>query len=266
MFGLDALLPPILGGFLFVILFFPLSFWSNRQEGYKLFFTATIAGVVLLMVATGIIALAARFPVAMPVIGWWDAHAPAPYSAASALAFLLGGLLWYPGNKIAESFEATSRFAVIRRLVAAKGDPLETLLVHALEHQTLLQVTLTSGKVYVGTPTVLLNPSHTLSSLHLSLRRSGYRDEAHRLILNTDYEATHEEIAQEMDERYQRAIQRFLQQHPEAEPHEVFEALAERDEGPEQVARDFATVVMTSELQSVSPFNLELFDRHFRDG
>ena len=40
----NIFLPPLLGGFLLVSLWYPLRYWIQRQEGYRLVFAASIAG------------------------------------------------------------------------------------------------------------------------------------------------------------------------------------------------------------------------------
>lgn len=153
--GLGLLLVPALGGYLFLIRFNGTRDRIGRQSGYHVVLKAAVAGVVLFAVARfgvmflnewmsspegGDIALQARRVTAL----WKDAI-DLEYSGTAALSVLLGWLSPFVANLF------VNRLRVRRRIARDVGDHIG-LVVDAALRRSFIEVTLASGKVYVGVP------------------------------------------------------------------------------------------------------------------
>ena len=267
MAAVNLFLPPLLGGFIFVSLWLPLRYWSQREGGYKLVFAASVAGGSFLLLAHFlVVGLEATFPF-QQLLAWWYSVVPIDDSAQAILGFLLGATLWWPLNLLRFFVPALRVENLVRQQILQAGDPLEVTLVQHLETQALLSVTLRSGKVYVGRVVSSINPAKRVESVRLRLVRSGYRDEkTHRLTLNVNYEATHAFVQARIEEIYVGLIGEVMAENPditEADiPAEVYRR-AEEDPEMSTLAHDFEVVIMAQEVVSVSSFNPELFEAYF---
>ena len=86
--NLGLLLIPALGGYYLLTRTLIWRYWVARQTGYKLFFSAAIAGVILLIVAR-LIAVAWPSDLGEPIIAWWRNYAPFEYAGTVAISAAL---------------------------------------------------------------------------------------------------------------------------------------------------------------------------------
>lgn len=150
------LLPLLIGGYLFNLIFYPFRYFSSRAEGQKLFFMSAGSGLFLGVavflcapIASSLLGTAAE-----PIHSYIASAIPIPHAtkvlAVLALAILLGlacnGLAWLlflrrskPTSKCVHEW-LTQRF----------GNPLDQLFWLAAESQKLVLINLKSRKVYCG--------------------------------------------------------------------------------------------------------------------
>lgn len=263
----NIFLPPLLGGFLLVSLWYPLRYWIQRQEGYRLIFAASIAGGFLLFIAQLLLFFFSEMPFAAPILAWWQSFLPVANSAVGVLAFLLSFVFWGVLELCCRPFPALRPYAIRRRYINASGDAFEQMLFRALETQEAISVTLKTNKVYVGRVNTSFNPIRGVESIRLSLDKSGYRHpETHELKLNVDYAQTHEDISKRINEIYVWIIQSVMRTHPDATAEELKRLVRERSEGDKEIkdlAHTFEVVLMASEIVSVAPFDPELYRNFF---
>lgn len=166
----NLLLLPLMGGFLFFYTTHLLRFYAQRLDGYKLLFFVAIAGTCLATAARLIIVLLAPTTLGRPLTALWAVFSPFPYSATSALSFLLGPLLaagvnLFVGREKAKDVE-------IRR----HGNSLMRLLHLAEREKLLISITLASRKWYVGWVAESPNLRSDEKYFRLLPFTSGYRD------------------------------------------------------------------------------------------
>ena len=153
--GLGLLLVPALGGYLFLIYFNGTRDRIGRQSGYHVVLKAAVAGAVLFAVARfGVMFL--NEWMSSPEGGWlalqaqrltrlWKAAIDVEYSGTAALSVLIGWLSPFVANL------AVNRLRVRRKIAQDVGDHIGLIVDQALRRSTI-EVTLASGKVYVGMP------------------------------------------------------------------------------------------------------------------
>ena len=261
--SVNLFLPPLLGGFIFVSLWYPLRYWSQREGGYRLVFAASVAGGLFLLFAHFLILALREVAPFQQILSWWYNAVPVDqYSAQAVLGFLLGATLWWPLNLLRFWVPSLRVEEIVRRQIFQAGDPLEITLIRHLETQALLSVTLRSGKVYIGRITTSINPAKRVESVRLRLVRSGYRDEkTHEVTLNVDYEATHERVQARIEEIYAQMVDRVILERPDMSEVEVIAEVYRRVPRLGEIAalaHDFEVVIMAREIVSVSSFNPEL--------
>ena len=261
--SVNIFLPPLLGGFLFVSLWYPLRYWTQREQGYKLVFAASIAGGLFLLVATFLTHYLLTVPTVLELARWWHTVVPVQNSGKALLAFALGATLWVPLNAVGRIFGLHKR-GIVNWLIHRKGDPLELVLWESLAHRQLISVTLKSRKVYVGYVITNINPANKIESVRLSLKRSGYRDEnTHALTLDVDYEKTHATLLDEIESALEAEIENILNVRPGLANDAILN-LAHNRVSRLPIAKSFETIILASEIVSVAPFEPEIFDNHFR--
>jgi hypothetical protein len=220
----NVLLLPLLGGYVFLRQWNHTRFSSRRYSGERLLFHAALAGIVFLIGAF----LITRILIwSLPGVGvWWRSTVPFAYSGSAFGAFLLGAFLWFPLNWFSASEETAAD-----KVVEETGDYLETLLVRAIRRTKPVSVTLKSGKAYIGFVTGNFNPSFDRRFISLLPLQSGFRNEQHALVINTDYARVYERINEEG--------------RPEPELDELM--------------KDFIIVLPVGEIQSVNIFDRDAY-------
>ena len=263
----NIFLPPLLGGFLLVSLWYPLRYWIQRQEGYRLIFAASIAGGFLLSIAQLLLFFFDDTTFAKPILTWWQSFLPVRNSAVGVLAFLLSIVFWGSLELFCRLIPALRPNAVRRRYINASGDAFEQMLFRALETQEAVSVTLSTNKVYVGRVITSFNLVRGVESIRLSLDQSGYRDaETHELTLNIDYADTHQKISKRLKEVYEQIIQNVMKEQPDATQAEIVRLVYERSASDAEIrslAHNFEVIIMASEIVSVAPFDPGLFKSYF---
>lgn len=178
-----ALLPLLISGYLFNLIFYPFRYFSSRAEGQKLFFMA--AGSGLFLGAAVFIGTSTPWPFvdrgSSDAVLAVNSAIPVPHGSrllltllfAIALAYVLNGLLWLGYLRRSKP---TAR-CVYDKLTGVFGNPLDQLFRRAAESQKLVIVTLRSRKVYCGRITETpgnLNDAGAFIELLPSF--SGFRD------------------------------------------------------------------------------------------
>lgn len=150
------LLPLLISGYLFNLIFYPFRYFSNRAEGQKLFFMAAGSGFILGAVAF-VFAHLIR-----PLLGakaegiseFISAAIPMPHAgkmiltlvAAVLLGFVFNGIAWL---RFCRRQKPTAK-CVYDSLTRRFGNPLDQLFRQATEAQKLVVITFKSRKVYCG--------------------------------------------------------------------------------------------------------------------
>ena len=86
--NLGLLLIPALGGYYLLSRTLIWRYWVARQTGYKLFFPAAIAGVML-WIAARLIAVAWPSDLGAPIMAWWRNYAPFDHAGTVAISVAL---------------------------------------------------------------------------------------------------------------------------------------------------------------------------------
>lgn len=181
--GLGLALWPTLAGFLLLILARSSRYWAMRQSGHHLVFASAIAGVLLFAVARLLVVLLTG--TFSPVEELWSVFAPFEYSGAVGLSFALaviGGLGW-------NLCVARDRLRVAKKAALRSGDVIEWILQHAADNETFVEVSVKSGKSYIGLVRESgISGRQREPDIALIPLASGYRDNVTReLRITRDY-------------------------------------------------------------------------------
>lgn len=222
--GLELFLVPVLGGYLLLTKWHYTRYNILRKSGYHLFFQSAIAGCVLVGAARlGVVLLNDYFP---RVGAFWKSHVPFDYSGTVALSVLLGLVFLYVANRLYGQEEAE------RRAAKENGALIELIISESLERQKPVEISLKSGKSYIGFASERKTAVSGESDIALILIKSGYRrKDTHELVLTTDYASV---------------IQKCLEGSPVI---------------PDLRYEDFRIVVPMSEVGSVRIFHPEVYER-----
>ena len=190
--NLGSLLVPILGGYWFLTHLYFTRSDALRDSGYHLFFRSSIAGLALAAVAHALIlALDAGFPGTSEL---WMPYLPSEYQGAAILSVVLGFVLPFVLNRF------YSRERAERRTVNARGDLVELLVAESLGRGKLIELSLKSGKSYIGFALRNKMTRRWESEIAIIPVASGYRDkDTQELRIVTDYSPVMDEFVE--DER-----------------------------------------------------------------
>lgn len=181
-----ALLPLLISGYLFNLIFYPFRYFSSRAEGQKLFFMAAGSGLFLgAAVFVGAYTIlpgsSSDLSDSSDMVRAAKAAIPVPHAfrllltlvVAIALGYLFNVLLWL---RYIRKPKSTAR-CVYDRLTEVFGNPLDQLFRRAAETQKLVIVTLRSRKIYCGRiMEVPGNLDATGAFIEILPSFSGYRD------------------------------------------------------------------------------------------
>lgn len=134
---LDELLLPVIGGYWLLTHCNRWKYGARRQAGYHVFFRTSMAGLLLYGASWFIL----RMPSLRSFLEDWI---PSILSPEAALSVVLGGALPTILNEWSDPIDGA------RATAEGAGDLLELLLQDALEQDRFVEVSLQSGKVYVG--------------------------------------------------------------------------------------------------------------------
>ena len=226
--GLGWFLIPTLGGYWFLTHLHFTRYGALRDSGYHVFFRAALAGGILAAFARVIVLfLNHYFPQINEV---WGPYAPFPYSGTAVLSLLLGFVLPFVGNRFYSKEKAA------RRVARGSGDLIELLISESIEQQKLVEISLRSGKSYIGFALESGITRQGESDIALIPTASGYRDkDSQELNITTEYA---------------RVIQ---------------ESLEEQSKSPSLTYRDFQIIIPISEIVSARVFYLEVYERFQRN-
>ena len=181
--GFGLLFVPLVGGYLFLTRCHWTRFSVRRQSGHHLLFGSASAGL-LLLAAARMLAVLAEEPLGsnVLVVEYWPTLVPFPYVGTIALAFVLGPTAAVLVNLIYTESKGAMR--AVRRA----GNSMERLFVESMGVDSVVELTLHSGKVYVGW---ILNASVAEPErkfVEMLPLASGFRTkETHELQFTTNY-------------------------------------------------------------------------------
>ena len=237
--ALGWLLIPALGGYWFLTHCNWTRFNAARASGYHIFFQAATAGAGLVVVAY--VTLSLGSVVYSQGEAFWRAFVPFPYSGTAVLSAVLGFALPVVLNRFCGKELAS------RQAARDKGDLVELLLAESIERQLNVELSLRSGKSYVGLALNSGLQSHGESDVALIPLASGYREPDTRQLMITKY--------------YADVIEEWL---AESEANTIKSEEQEGEEERLHDLEDFRIVIPTSEVISVRLFDLEVYNR-FQD-
>ena len=222
--GLGWFLIPTLGGYWFLTHLNFTRYGALRDSGYHVFFRAAIAGGFLAALARLVVLL---LNYSLPQAGEiWELYAPFPHSGTAVLSVLLGVVLPFIGNRFYSQEEAA------RRIARESGDLIELIISESIEEQKLVEISLRSGKSYIGFALESGITRQGESDIALIPTASGYR--------NKDTQEL------EITNHYAPVVQESLQSSSIA---------------PDLVLRDFQVVLPMSEIISARVFDPEVYER-----
>ena len=211
---------PLIGGFAFVTGFLLLSYKTGRQEAQRLYYRAALYGVIL-AIGAAILHLTAHTvgsaysrtvdrtanAVLVPLFEKDHSAASLPMSAAALsvrldlaiiclYAFVLGALtpVWNLILRLTDRIWLMAAPPKWRRSflgmlnLRAITDQLERLLAKSLSSGSLIQVTLSNSKVYVGTVLESLDPTSPAKYFKIQPWMSGHRAEDGTVEFTTFYD------------------------------------------------------------------------------
>ena len=246
-------------------------YYVPRSDGYRLIFWASIAGSVLLFLATVVALLLLSHPSGQVLAECWHIFVPLKHSGKAALAFLMGALLWLPLNLLGRIWPYLGKEECIRRVIENKQDPLEILLRDAIESDRPISVSVKSGKVYIGRLVSSLDPAYGVQSLTLSRSYSGHRDrETSAFHLDIDYEQVLEDairnLVTETEQRIRRDNPTLSEDELDERIEDEFEGW-ERQSGENEEIRSIVDrlhaleiVIPVAEIQSVNLFDESIYE------
>ena len=178
--GLGLFLVPTLGGYWLLTHWNYTRYRAVRDSGYHVLFQSAISGGVLFVIAHSIIVSANYF---LPqAASMWRSYMPGPYYDTALLSALLGFSLPVVGNLFYGSEKAV-------RLVAERnGDLIELLIEESIARRMSVELSLRSGKSYIGFALVSGIERRGESDVSLVPVASGYRNkDTQELIITTEY-------------------------------------------------------------------------------
>lgn len=180
--GLGLLLVPAIGGYLFLTHCNYTRYRAARSTGYHVFFASAAWGVVLFAISHLIVlSLEDRFPL---TVSFWETLFPADYADTAALSVILGLVAPIFINLLYKPERAA------RRAASQDGDGIELLITESFQSYQFVEITLRTGKVYVGLP---LEPAIAIqgeADVSLLPFASGYRDRETQELELTSYYGT----------------------------------------------------------------------------
>ena len=165
----EASLLPVLGGYWLLTHLVPTRTEALRQSGYHIAFRSAVVGLVLFGAAYLILVCVEEWSSASQ----WLRH-PSWLEATFESAAVTSSILGLLGPLTLNRFFDKGKWE--ERVAGRYGDLVELLIAEAFKHSRLIEVSLQSGKSYIGFPlgnTISRWPEADLALFPLS---SGYRD------------------------------------------------------------------------------------------
>lgn len=187
------LLVPVLGGFLFVKYSHYTRYRALRDNGYIILFKSAVIGLFFYGLAfiiwrTFLVLDLVSVQLLINLHKFWGEAEVIPV----VLSLLLLGFLFIVVNLI------YTKEDIKRKVILQDDDALEVLILKAYDEEKYIQITLDTGKVYVGNVTdTYFRINDEIQSIQLSPLSSGYRDNlTQELILTTYYGLVYAQIAE----------------------------------------------------------------------
>lgn len=140
--GLGWFLVPAIGGYWFLTHWHYTRYYAVRESGYHILFRSGLTGVFLFILSQAIILLLDNY---LPQAGrFWTTFLPDPYSDAAILSVLLGFILPWLINPL------FNKERIVQKVAMESGDFSELLIADSIENQQLVELSLRSGKSYIG--------------------------------------------------------------------------------------------------------------------
>lgn len=184
--ALSILFFPILVGYWFLRHFNGTKYDIYRSSGYHVLFTSAIAGSLLLAVAYcvsvfSLLIFLFIFPhFGENVVNLWKSYVPFNYSGTIVLSAIIGFVSPYLLNKRYNEDE------MARKTAKEKGNLKELLLRESIDRKAMVELSLQSGKVYIGFVSEIGIDDGTDVALIPVV--SGYRkEETRELKITTEY-------------------------------------------------------------------------------
>lgn len=181
--NLGLLLIPALGGYYLLSRAHVSRYWVARQSGYKLFFSAAIAGVALLAVAR-LIVIFLPSDGSFPIVATWRSYAPFEYAGTVTISALLAVIVPLVANPFFDKNKRAMRAAI------AHGDLTECLIQEAVDSngRQLVEVSTKGSKCYIGFALESGVAAGGEADIAVVPLASGYRDsETRELRITTNY-------------------------------------------------------------------------------
>ena len=171
---------PALGGYFLLRFLNYTRYGIARDSGYHVLLKSAVVGAVLFALAHGaILAIDGNFP---EISTQWESYFDYQYSGTVTLGVLLEIVILIVGNLIYSKDEA-ARDTAIR-----DGDLVELLIRESMQPPMLIQISLRSGKSYIGLAVesgIAKSGDSDISMLPIA---SGYRNkETQELAITTNY-------------------------------------------------------------------------------
>lgn len=188
--NLGLLIVPALAGYWLLDRTCLWQYQLRRESGYSLFFKSAIAGLVLVAMAwIFCVALEAVFPYVEAWAGvyvkMWASVAPFEHSDTVVLTAVFAVVAPPILNCIFNDNERAKRTAL------TNGDLVEWVVQDSLDHPTLVEISMRSGKSYIGLATHSGVSTSGPTDIALIPFASGYRDsQTHELTMTTYYSDT----------------------------------------------------------------------------
>ena len=178
--NLGLLFIPVLGGYWFLTHWYVTKYGALRESGYHLFFQSAFAGILLGVLAHSIIL---SLDCGFPMIGaLWKPLVPHVYYGTAILSVILGFVLPFVLNLFYGQERAQ------RRTAKERGQLVELIIAESLDRGKLIELSLRSGKAYIGFALRSRMIRRGESDVALIPLASGYRDEkTHGLVITTNY-------------------------------------------------------------------------------
>ena len=182
--GLGLILVPALAGSLFLVRFNLTRDSVSRETGYHVVFRAAIVGIALFFTARLLVNAANAF---VPAIsGSWKLILPLEYSGTAALTVILDFVMPLMLNFVPQFDRMTAR----RKVAEQDGDEIGLVVGQAILENQLVELSLTTGKSYVGTSLKGTFGHRDTGDIALVPVASGFRhSDTHELVMTTNYAA-----------------------------------------------------------------------------
>ena len=221
--SLGLFLIPAIAGYWFLTHWNHTRFIAARDTGNHLFFKSGFYGVTLFALAELILQGLRRY--FQEAQQWWDSLSFEAFTDTAALSVVLGVFMPLVLNLVWRSQNAA------RRAAEANGDGIELLIADSYRNNQLVEVSIKTGKCYIGVPTEPPIAAQGESDVSLILFASGYRSkETQELTITTHYSPVLERVRTALDRQLEAASQAA-----DLAEREIVSVLKDRDSSNDQL-------------------------------